>query len=477
MEQEQKLHESQDVVVVGAGVGGLTAAIAAAEAGAKTIVLDKNADIKSTNTYRAGGNISVAPEKELNPNAPRPTPEERAAEALGLTGGNVDVELIKTWHQNILTTVSWLEKTGLKWTPKPSIHAPPGRSKQVEGGGPGLNRQLLHIAEKMSCQVLFNTKVTKLLTNTKGWVAGVKTQTGQGLKDFESKSVVLATAGFQANQEMLLKYFGPEFTYKVKLTGSTCATGDGHIMAQEVGAKLVNMDQFHPRCMDGSWVPGSSGMPGPHRALWGIVHYAIFINKLGKRFMDETSGSDNVACSIMRQPGAEVAFVFDQKIKATRPDEVDGYRPGIIMTASTIEELATKIEVPYPELKKTISEFNSAVIDGKALNLDVPKKACAWKIETPPFYAVYPVWSGLNCTLGGPKITPQAQVVDRDDIPIPGLYAAGEMIGGFFFGRYITTNGGATFYQGNHGPTTSSISAWIVFSRLAGINAAKSKPG
>lgn len=476
MEAFKVPRESQNVVIVGAGVAGLSAAIAAAEAGAKTIILEKRAEVKDSNTHRSGGNIAVAPEKELDPNARRLTPEERATEALELTGGNVDAELIKTWELNILDTIDWLGKIGLKWEEKPSVYAPPGRAKRVEGWGPGLNRQLLSIAEGMGCRILFNTKANKLLTGATGQIKGIRAQTKAGLRDFQAKAVVLATAGFQANQEMLLKYFGPGFTYNTRLTGSTCATGDGHIMAQEVGAKLVNMDQFHTRNIDRLWVTGSTGGRGPFRHLWGIIHYCLLINKLGKRFIDETSQSDWMACSIMRQPGAEAAIVFDEHIKNMHPDEVDGYKPQeMVVTAPTIEELATKVQIPESELVRTIKEFNDAVANGQAVGIDVPKKDCARRIETPPFYAVYPVWAGLNSTLGGPKITPRAEVVDRDNAPIPNLYAAGEMIGGFFFGRYLTTEGGATYYRGNYQATCSSLSTCVVFGRIAGINAALPK--
>ena len=190
--------------------------------------------------------------------------------------------------------------------------------------------------------------------------------------------------------------------------------------------------------------------------------------------MDEVDTSNIIANTIAKQTGEEIAIIFDEKIKAIRPDEVDGYKPpGIVMKFPAIEALAEAIEVPLEEFKKTIMGFNHAVKDNKALNLNVPKRDCAMKIENPPFYAIYPVWSGLNCTLGGVKITPDAQVVDRDDVPIPGLYAAGEIAAGFFAGRFYTTKCGATYYKGNYQVTTAAIAYCHIFGRIAGLNAAK----
>lgn len=465
--------------MVGAGAAGLTAAIAAAEAGAKVGVLEKAPDIQDTNTSRSGGGISIIKERELDPNARRLSAEEKAEEAVRLTDGGCDPSLIKTWRKSIDATIQWLTKAGLKWGKPVSSGIPESQGRVALGAGAGLNKQLLSIAEKKGCEILFNCRAEGLLTDSMGRISGVRTRTVEGIKGHNAAAVVLATGGFQANQELLLRYFGPEFgasfAYDVRLTGSPFSTGDGLLMAQAVGAKLVNLDKCHGRNIDHRWVPGSTCMPGPYRDLqYPIVHHAIWVNKLGRRFMDEVSISDSAASSILKQPGQTVAYIFDENIKNLRPNLVEGFRPPeALIKAGTLEEIAARISIPYQALKATIEEYNDAVGKGKAAYLVVPKSGYAVKIENPPFYAVYPVWFGLNCTLGGPKITGQAQVVDRDDIPIPGLFAAGEMIGGFFSGRYLTTMGGATYYRGNYQVTTASLSTCIVFGRIAGTNAAK----
>jgi succinate dehydrogenase/fumarate reductase flavoprotein subunit len=465
--------ETWDVVVVGAGIAGLTTAIAACECGARTVVLEKAPNIKWTNTSRAGG-ISWALNRDL-PNSV----DERIQQAVQFSEGRCDVVLLKEVLEKYDGVVDWIERLGLRRDKRTPQHATQKGSIWWLGFGAGLNKQLLSLAQKMGCQIGFNTKAFKLLVDEKGRVSGITVKTAEGLRDFMAGAVVLATAGFQANQEMLMKYFGAEVAHNVKLTGSPYSTGDGHIMAKEIGAKLMNMDQWHCRTVDKSWVPRSAGQHGPVRELQDIYRYFIFINRLGQRFIDEgsivnTSPSNAIACSIARQPGMAVAFIFDEKIKAINPKRVEGYRPpGIIMKADTLEELAEKIEVPFVELKKTMKEFNNAVKDGKALSLDISKTGFAVKIETPPYYAIYPVWCGLNCTMGGVKVTPEAKVVDRDDESISGLYAAGEMVSGLFGGRYHATKGGAVYYRGNYQVTSDWLACCLVLGAMAGRGAAK----
>lgn len=462
-----KIAESfQDVVILGAGTAGLTAAIAARESGVKVTILEKAPDIKRTNTSRSGGWIT----RDLPDSN-----EEIIKKSVELSAGRCDVELVRILTENRDETSRWLEKVGLKFAKVPMHNIPRGGTKQVLGAGAGLNKQLLALAENRGAKIIFSTKGVKLLVNNANEVIGVRALDSHGLRDYMAKSVILATSGFQANQEMLMKYFGPEFAYGARLTGSPYSAGDGHIMAQEVGAKLINMDQSHCRTVDKSWVPRSSGMWGPVRMLQAISHYCIYVNKLGKRFMDEADTSDTVSCGILKQPDAEIAFIFDENIKQIKPEEVENYRPpGIITKADTIEGLANMIGFPCETLIKTIDEYNASIKKGKALGLDVPKRDFVRRIERPPFYAIYPVWAGLNCTWGGAKVTGEMQIVDRDDAPIPGLYASGEMVGGIFVGKYYHTRGGATYYKSNYQITMGGLAVAVITGRLAGYSAAKS---
>ncbi|MBI4321633.1 MAG: FAD-dependent oxidoreductase [Chloroflexi bacterium] len=466
------------LIVVGAGAAGLAAAIAASEAGARTIVLDKAPDISDTNTSRSGGSVTIALERERYLDAPRLSAEEKVEEALSLTEGAADPELVRTWRENVDDMIQWLSRAGLKWGKGYSSDPPVKNRRTALGYGPGLNKQLLAIAHKKGCAVHFDARAEKLLVDGAGKVSGVRVRTVEGLREFQAGAAILATGGFQANQEMLLKYFGPQFgpdfAYKVRLTGSPFSTGDGLLMAQELGAKLVNLDQCHSRNIDSSWVPGSPAMRGPYRELqYPLVHYSIWVNKWGQRFMDEGNTSDSAANSILVQPGMEVAYIFDEKIKRLKPELVAGFQPAeVLFTGASLDEIAIHIGVDVEALKRTIEEYNQAVRTGRAMELGVPKKDFLMPIDTPPFYAVHPVWAGLNCTMGGPKINAKAQVMDRDDVPIPGLFACGEMIGGFFSGKYHKTPAGTSYYIGNYQITASSLTTCLVFARIAGTNAA-----
>lgn len=465
------LPEKSDVVIVGAGVAGLVAAIAAREDGASPLVLDKAPDIHKTNTSRSGGNIRHHQERCLDPNARELTVEERIQQAMSLTGGRVAPDLIRAFAEHIDEDIQWLTRLGMRWKGRSGEHRSMGRAT-AEGEGPGLNKQLLRIAQSLGCQVIFSVKVEGLLTDGTGAIAGVRTMSREGFRNIETPAVVLATGGFQANQEMLIRYLGTGFAHSCRSVGSPYSTGDGHRMAESLGAKLVHMDQLHCTQADKSWTPGSVGKPGIGQ-LHPSSNYGILVNRLGRRFVDETAGGDSIANSILAQPRKEAALIIDERIRALDPAKVDGYVPaGTVIRADSLTDIARTIGCPYGELERTIREFNANVVDGAAPGLDIHKERCGFKIETPPYCCIYPVWATLNCTLGGPLTTSRAQIINLENSIIPGLYAAGEMVGGFYFGQYRHTGGGAVFYTGNYLQTTASLANCLVFARVAGKEAA-----
>jgi fumarate reductase flavoprotein subunit len=332
------------------------------------------------------------------------------------------------------------------------------------------------MAEKMECRVLFSTTGKELITDAKGRVLGIRVETPEGLKDLEAGAVVLATSGFQANEELLLRYHPEEFVRNIRLTGSPYSTGDGHRIAEEVGANLVGMNLLEYRTIDKTWRPGSPGQMGPFRHLNVTARYAVFVNRDGRRFIDENEENDVIAGSIMLQPDAVCAWIMDDKARRKAPeDEIARYertRPSVVIRADTLEEMAEKIDIPYERLEKNIGEYNNAIRDEKITTLDVPKAACALQIDTPPFYAVYPVWAGLNCTLGGPKVTKKAEVVNMEKRPIPGLYAAGEMVGDYYYAYNDTTPGGIKYRRANVFVAGALLNMCLVLGRVAGTQAA-----
>lgn len=467
--------ETYDVVIVGAGVAGLTAAIAAASSGARTIVLEKAADVRWTNTSLSGGSISFAKEREMYPEAKRMSADEKVRQAMELTDSHVSGDLIRAWRLNVDSTISWLKKLGLKAGAEGRVPVPSVAAFNARGNGAGLNKQLLSIALKSGAGVSYNTRALRLWTGDQNRVVGVRAVTPEGLVDFGARGVVLAAAGFQANQGMVQKHIGPAFASNTKLTGSPFSVGDGHRMAEEVGAQFVNMDAFHCRQIDKSWVPGSQGHFGP-RQLQPFQHYGIFLNNLGRRFMDEYGPavrSDTVSCAIVRQPKGEAAYLWDAAVSEKMGKRLENYRPeSVVFKVNTLDEVAAIIGCPPGQLRTTVEQFSAAARAGKTRDLDVPKSDFAHPLERPPFSGIFPVWSGHNATFGGPAINAKAQVLDQKGKPIVGLYAAGETAGGFFWGRYTTTSAGATCYQGNYQVTSSALGYCVVFGRIAGTNAA-----
>lgn len=449
--------KKQDVVIIGAGIAGLVAAIEGAVTGTKVTVLDKLGPMEGlgrvgNETNRAGGSALARSSLETSI-------EEQLSRHVKRGWGRIDPELIRTYLERVVESCKWLgDDVGL-----------PFEGSQVKGRGPAICPFLYQVVERRGVSIQFKTKALKLLTNESGMVTGVRTRSVNGLTDFEARAVVLATGGFEGNQEMMLKYVGPEITYGTVLTGCPTNTGDGHLMASEIGAQLINLSTCHLRTTDKFF-----GV-GPSRPLRDIYPRGIYINKDCNRFLDEgTADSDTIANAIVYQPENKAALIFDEKVRAMYPEQYETYprKEEVIKVAATIEELAVKVEVSPEKLKKLIEEFNNAVKDGKALGLPIPKTEKAYKIDTPPFYGFYPVITGLNHPLGGVKINTKAQVIDRENNPIAGLYAAGSIVN-WCFGKPYDVAGVKSFMGSYNAGTSAGLPMALVFGRIAGRNAAE----
>ncbi len=447
--------KNYDVIVLGHGMAGMAAALAAAEGGAKVAVVEKARKILSGGNSRiAGGGFC--------------TPKEDTAEAKELfvqdfmkkSGYRADKKLTESLAENVLGDIDWLMGHGVEFmdsTPFPPYHvnmrvAPPGWYR----GMPGLLDTMRSKCEGLGMVVYYETKAKELLVDSSGRIAGVRAATKDGLVDLRARSTVIGTGGFAANVQMLEKWVGAEADESM-VRGVKWATGEGHTMAADVGAVLVQMaglDTLHV----GAVHPKNTAAANPFR----ILPYCVGINKNGQRYVDESLGYVAHGKAAMSQPDLEVALVFDQKI-ADRPEgkavieQFAGY--GIeTIKADTLEQLAPKINAPADTMASTIKNFNTAVKDEKALGADPPKKELAFKIDTPPFYALYPLKPGITLTFGGIKVNSNRQALQADGQPIEGLYAAGECVGGYFLGDYV---GGG------------SLTRCLVDGRAAGTSAAK----
>jgi tricarballylate dehydrogenase len=380
----------------------------------------------------------------------------------------------------------WMRERGVRWLlalgrqsyPDPTS----GKRKffgnlilEAHGGGQGLSDRLFEIAESSNVAIAYETKAMRLLVDDRGAVTGIQVRDDQGQHPIACQAVVLASGGFEANREMRTRYLGPDWEL-AKVRGTRFNTGDGIRMALEVGAQPFG----HWSCCHAVAWNLMAGEVGDLRV--GDLHQkhsypiGLIVNREGKRFVDEGADFRNYTYAkygreILKQPGRQAFQIFDSK---TIPMLRDEYRqrgggPSYITksTANTIEELADGLMIDPVQLKKTVEEFNAAVqpgefnpsiLDGKRTEgIDPPKSNWAIPIDTPP-YEGYAVTCGITFTFGGLRINREGQVLDTEDRAIPGLYAAGELVGGLFYYNY---------------PGGSGLMAGAVFGRLAGGSAAR----
>lgn len=190
--------------------------------------------------------------------------------------------------------------------------------------------------------------------------------------------------------------------------------------------------------------------------------------------MDVVVVGTGMANAIVFQPESRAALIFDEKARSKYPQEYETYprKEEVILKADSIEDLAGKVGLPPGELRDLVESFNRAVKDDKALDLPIPKSKNAYRIDTPPFYALYPVLPGLNHPLGGLKINIKGQVLDKENNPIPGLYAAGSIVN-WSFGKPYSISGVISYKGSYHAGESSGLAFALVSGRIAGSNAAK----
>lgn len=451
-EAEDKALEEQtleaDVVVIGAGGAGMTAAITAHEAGKEVILLEKMPYAGGNTTKSTGGmnaaETSVQAELGIEDSVQTFIDDT-------MTGGkNVnDLALVTTMAENSAEAIDWLASIG---APLPEVSFSGGatnkRIHRPEGGaavGPYLVEKLLAKIGEDEISLLYNTEATELIVED-GAVTGVKA-TGDGIRyTITAKAVVLATGGFGANLEMCAAY-NPDLAGFVT-TNSPCATGDGIKMAEAVGAATVDMEQIqiHPTVYQATSLMVTESVRGGG---------AILVNASGERFVDEMETRDVVSAAEIAQEGGYAYLVFDQA-QRDNLSAIDSYvSNGLTVQADTIEDLATQMGVDASNLQATVEAWNQAVAEqndeafGRTTGMDVD-------ISVAPFYAIQ-IAPGIHHTMGGVKIDTTASVISVDGEPIPGLFAAGEVTGGVH---------GANRIGGN------AVADIIVFGRIAGQSAA-----
>ncbi|MBB6214276.1 flavocytochrome c [Anaerosolibacter carboniphilus] len=452
-----------DVVVIGAGGAGLAAAVSANQNGAKVIVFEK--------MPRIGGNtvISGAAYNAVDPKRQKAAGVEDSIDKFYTQmyeGGDKKAkpELVRTFVENAYPALEWLESLGMKFNDTiftvlgalwPRSHQP---SDPVGTGY--FNTYMNYINEHSEDVKLYlNTEVTEIIKEN-GRVVGVKAKNADGMiTAYAVKGVIDAAGGFGANVEMRNKYnkIWPDLT-SIGTTNQPGATGDGMIMAEEIGANLIDMQEIQLLPM-GDPITGSlSGN------IEQSVENRIFVNKSGNRFVDEGARRDVMTKGLFQQEDGFMWVIVDKHsyptgdVKNNFSESIDQLvAEGRAYKADTIEDLAKQIGVDPKNLKNAVDTFNKAV--DKSIVDPFGRTLFKHKLDTPPYYAGARKPT-VHHTMGGVEITTSAQVLDKNGKVIPGLYAAGEVTGGIHGGNRL---------GGNAVPDT------VIFGKIAGESAALGK--
>jgi tricarballylate dehydrogenase len=484
------------VIVVGGGNAAFAAAAAAREGGAEVTVLERapKAEAGGNSRFTAGAmRLAYSGVEDLRRLMPDLTDEEVARTDFGayaeeqffedmgrVTEYRTDPELCELLVRRSRPTLFWMAEKGVRFAPIWGRQAfqVDGRFKfwggltvEAWGGGPGLVDAWTGIAVREGIQVRYGARALSLIAGDDG-VRGVRARIEGRTHELAADAVVLAAGGFQANAEWRTRYLGPGWDL-AKVRGSRFNTGDGLKMALEIGAMpyghwsgchAVGWERNAPEFGDLTVGDGFQKHSYP---------FGIMLNARGERFVDEGADFRNYTYAkygreILAQPRQFAWQVFDAKTRHLLRDEYR-IRQVTKVTADTLEALVEKLEdVDAVRALDTIRAFNGAVgadvsfdpnvKDGKAARaVSPPKSNWAQAIDTPPFEA-YAVTCGITFTFGGVRIDRSGRVLDVDLAPIPGLYAAGEMVGGLFWHNY---------------PGGTGLTAGAVFGKIAGASAAQ----
>ena len=486
-----------DVVVIGAGGAGMTAAMTAADAGQKVVILESQAMVGGNSARATGGmnaaktvyqdenefdqaagvekTLATAAEKyadnETITALAKTVSEQWAAYQANPTGyfdsvelmeldtmvggkGINDPELVKTLCEGTADAIDWLDENGITLHNVSSfggasvkrIHRPVNEEGKVVSVGAYMIPLLQENCEKRGIDIVLNTTVDTILTDANGAAVGVSgTDKDGNTVVVNAKSVILATGGFGANLDMVTQY-KPELA-GFMTTNAAGAQGQGIEMATAIGAGTVDMDQIqiHPTVEANTAALITEGLRGDG---------AILVNANGERFIDEVGTRDVVSAAEIAQPGSYSWLIVDQAM-ADASSVIQGYiKKGYTKTGATYEELAKELDVDPAAFANTMETWNSYV---EAKNdPDFGRTSFANPLNNGPYYAIK-VTAGVHHTMGGVTINSATEVLKEDGTVIPGLFAAGEVTGGVH---------GANRLGG------TAVADFVVFGRIAGESAA-----
>lgn len=443
--------QQADIVVIGAGGAGMTAAIQAVQDGATDVVVLEKMPITGGNTTRSTGGLNACATEYQKADGIEDSVELFVEDTM--KGGKElnDKELVTVMAENSAAAVDWVNEIGgdlsvvgmFGGASVKRIHRPTDTSAV----GPMLVKTLNAKMEELNIPVLLETTATQILVDDKGAVSGVVATDKEGNEmTIDCTAVILASGGFGANAKMVEEY-KPDLA-GFGTTNHAGATGDGIAMAKELGVAFVDMDQVqtHPTVNPETQTMYTEGVRG---------NGAILVNKEGKRFVNELETRDVVSAAILEQTDGECYMVFDQAVRDSLAAIESYIKAGIVTEAETPEELGEAIGIDGAALAETLSIYAGYQESGS--DADFGRESMELPLTEPKYYAALCA-PAIHHTMGGVKINTNCEVLKEDGTAVPGLFAAGEITGGVH---------GANRLGGN------AVTDIVVFGRIAGTAAEK----
>lgn len=469
-------NEVIDVAVIGSGNAALLAALSAQESGSRVSIFEASTEeaMGGNSRFTFGGfRFGISDPEDIKALIPNISTEELQLvkeqpyssqdfynHLMSTSHDTADKSLCQLLANTSFDVLKWMRKLGVEWDlciskvpSEPLWKLSPG-SVFVKGRGKGLIQQLLQEVHAKEITIHYNAALEKIIADKDKKVIGIQVKKDQKIQTISCSSVILACGGFEANKPMRKKYMGENWA-NMKVRGTRYNRGKGLKAALAIGAQPY-----------GNWSGGHAVPINAKAEDFGVLalgettrrclfQYGISINNDGRRFMDE---GENKKVLMYGKTGLEVskqnqnyAFqIFDAKIMTSNFEKLF-YFSGNYFVANTLEELADHMKVPkeaflqeiqnYNHAIDTSKPFDTAILDDRHTNGITPVRSnYADPIQMPPFFA-FSVAGGITFTYGGIKINTNAEVLDQDDQPIQGLYAAGEMTGGFFMDSYPANAG------------------------------------
>ena len=484
---------ASDVVVVGAGNAAMCAALAAREQGAEVVMLETAPEAESAGNsrYTAGAMrvvfcgvedlakvMDLSAQEIENTDFGAYTREQYYDDMARVTGYRCDPDLVETLVENSFDTMVWMRGKGVRFQPSYGRQAFRidgrfrfwgGLAVETWGGGPGLVANLAQSCEREGIAIHYESRALSLIEED-GAVRGVVVRGADGAFEARGRTVVLACGGFESNSEWRTRYLGPGWDL-ARVRGTRFNAGDGIRMALDAGAMPYgNWSGCHSVGWDRNAPPFGDLSVGDNFQKHSYP-FGIMVNARGERFVDEGADFRNYTYAkyggaVLEQPEQFAWQVFDAKVTHLLRDEYR-IRKVTKVTADSLEALAEKLEgVDAAGFLRTVRAFNDAVRtdiafeptvkDGRCTEgLEVAKSNWAQVLDTPPFEA-YAVTCGITFTFGGLRVDTRGRVLDTGERPIPGLYGAGELVGGLFYFNY---------------PGGTGLMSGAVFGRIAGQSA------